>query len=227
MAPPSFDASNTAASVRYTPSALFKASQFQLHRPQYLAFQEADDGFYNPAWWQGLPFERPDKPGKQFNRRDNHPAENIAWDESIAFCRWLSEKLGYEIRLPAEWEWQQAATGGDCEREYPWPGGWDSSLANTYESELNRSTAVGIYPQGASPVGALDMAGNVWEWCLNEYENPKQTGLSGDARRVTRGGSWGTSPGYPRGASRNADVPYYRRSEIGFRLVSVAPILER
>jgi formylglycine-generating enzyme required for sulfatase activity len=91
----------------------------------------------------------------------------------LAFCRWLSEKLGYEIRLPTEWEWQQAATGGNPENEYPWGPEWAGSCANTIESELSHSTAVGIYPQGASPVGALDMAGNVWEWCLNEYDNPK------------------------------------------------------
>jgi hypothetical protein len=120
---------------------------------QYRAFLDADDGFSNPQWWQGLWFQV-NKPGKQFNRRDNHPAENLCWLEAVAFCRWLSARLGYEIRLPTEWEWQQAATGGKLERKYPWSGDWDSSCANTYESELSRSTAVGLYPQGASPGGA-------------------------------------------------------------------------
>ena len=179
---------------------LFYIAKYLVTWIQYRAFLEAEDGFTNPKWWRGLPFERPDKPGRQFNRRTNHPAENIAWDESVAYCRWLSDRFdaeikqrfgkGYEIRLPTEWEWQQAATGGDRTKEYPWGAQWYSGRANTIESELSRSAAVGMYPQGASSAGAMDMSGNVWEWCLNAYDDVRQTTLSGDARRVLRGGSW-------------------------------------
>ncbi len=180
----------------------FYIAKYPVTYVQYHAFLEADDGFPNPDWWRGLTFERPDKLGRQFNRRDNHPAENLAWFDSVAFCRWLSAKLGYKIRLPTEWEWQQAATGGEREREYPWPGAWDSGRANTIESELSHSTAVDMYPQGASVVGALDMAGNVWELCRNEYDNPSRTALAGEARRVVRGGSWGNLLAYARAACR-------------------------
>jgi hypothetical protein len=192
---------------------------------QYRVFLEAKGGFYNSAWWQGLPFRQPDEFGRQFNRRDNHPAENVAWDEAMAFCRWLSARLGYEIRLPTEWQWQQAATGGDSRHVYPWGPDWDSNRANTYESELSRSTAVGMYPHGASAVGALDMAGNVWEWCLNEYEKSEQVNLSSTANRVVRGGSWNNDQDNARAAYRNRNNPDNRNNNVGFRLVCASHIL--
>jgi formylglycine-generating enzyme required for sulfatase activity len=209
--------------------ATFHIEPFQIAKhpvtySQYQAFLKAPDGFHNDVWWQGLPYRKPDKPGRQFNRRDNHPAENVAWVEAIAFCRWLSARLGYEIRLPTEWQWQQAATGGDPAYTYPWGPEWDGRFANTYESDLSRSTAVGIYPKGASPVGALDMAGNVWEWCLNEYENPNHTDLSSTANRVIRGGSWNVIQDFARAASRVRSFPDSRFNYLGFRVVCSSPI---
>ena len=157
---------------------------------QYRSFLEAEDGYRKKGWWKGLA-KREDQPGEQFRKLDNHPAENVSWYDAVAFCRWLTEKLGYEVRLPTEWEWQQAATGGDPANEYPWGPEWDSNKANTLESGLSRTTAVGMYPQGAiQPVRALDMSGNVREWCLNEYENPKRVEVSGEQSRAVRGGSW-------------------------------------
>jgi hypothetical protein len=200
----------------------FYIAQYPLTYVQYRAFLEARDGFHDSAWWQGLPFVQPEQPGKQFNRRDNHPAENIAWDEAIAFCRWLSARLGYDISLPTEWQWQQAATGGDADRAYPWGPTWDGRYANTVESDLSRSTAVGVYPAGVSPVGALDMAGNVWEWCLNEYEDPRRTDLASDAERVVRGGSWVVLQDLARVAYRNHNHPNNRNHNIGVRLACLA-----
>ncbi|MDR4496262.1 MAG: SUMF1/EgtB/PvdO family nonheme iron enzyme [Nitrospirales bacterium] len=60
---------------------------------------------------------------------------------------------GFLIRLPTEWEWQQAATGGDPTHRYPWPRGWDGTRCNSTESRLNRTTPVGIYPNGATQQG--------------------------------------------------------------------------
>jgi formylglycine-generating enzyme required for sulfatase activity len=212
----------------------FHIAKYPVTWIQYRAFLEAHDGFSRPAWWQGLWFQV-DKPGRQFNRRDNHPAENVCWLEAVAFCRWLTEHLaheirerfgeGYVIRLPTEWEWQQAATGGDRAHEYPWGPEWDSIRTNTYESELSHSTAVGMYPQGASPVGALDMSGNVWEWCLNEFDHPTHTDLSGEVRRVLRGGSWNLNRGYARAAYRLWVDPGDRYDDVGVRLVCSSPIL--
>jgi Sulfatase-modifying factor enzyme 1 len=208
----------------FTVAEPFYIATYLITYAQFRAFLEADDGHADPRWWEGILFQIDRSgSGRQFNRRDNHPAENVTWLEAIAFCRWLSEKLGYTIRLPTEWEWQQAATGGQPDREYPWPGGWDLDHANTYGSDLSRSTAVGMYPQGASPVGALDMAGNVWEWCLNEYSTPSNTDLSGDARRVMRGGSWNYEQGEARTAFRSSDVPNYCNLDVGFRVMCLAP----
>jgi formylglycine-generating enzyme required for sulfatase activity len=198
-------------------------AKYPLTWAQYRAFLEAEDGYGNPEWWQGLAF-RFEKPDRQFNARDNHPAENITWIEAVVFCRWLTRRLGTEIRLPTEWEWQQAATGGDPANEWPWGPEWDPGLANTYESELGRTTAVGMYPQGSSPVGALDMSGNVWEWCLNEYKDPGRIGLNGKAVRVVRGGSWYSLLQRARAASRGCDAPGARDRALGVRLACSSPI---
>jgi hypothetical protein len=175
----------------------FAISKYLVTWVQYRSFLQAQDGYGNRRWWQGLA-EREGQPGEQYRQQENHPAENVSWYDAVAFCRWLSARLGCDIRLPTEWEWQQAATGRDAARGYPWGVDWHSTYANIYESGLSRTTAVGLYPQGASPVGALDMSGNVWEWCLNEYDNLRRTGLSGDARRAVRGGSWRGSQPYAR-----------------------------
>ncbi|MDS4059061.1 MAG: SUMF1/EgtB/PvdO family nonheme iron enzyme, partial [Candidatus Contendobacter sp.] len=203
----------------------FQIAKYPVTYSQYRAFLEAPDGFRQPGWWEGFAYRAPDKPGRQFNRHDNHPVENVAWVQAVAFCRWLSAKLGYEVRLPTEWEWQQAATGGDPVNEYPWGPEWDGNRANTYESELNHTMAVGLYPQGASPVGALDMSGNMWEFCLNQYENPRNVVLAGDVRRVARGGAWSGSQILARTTYRFGGAPGGRDDlRRGFRLARASPI---
>ncbi len=109
-------------------------------------------------------------------------------------------------------------------RTWPWGPEWDGRCANTYESELNRTTAVGMYPQGASPVGILDMSGNVWEWCLNEYDQSRNIAPAGDARRVVRGGAGANNQTLARAASRFDLAPDSRNGGLGFRLVCASPI---
>ncbi|MBL8259931.1 MAG: SUMF1/EgtB/PvdO family nonheme iron enzyme [Candidatus Competibacteraceae bacterium] len=202
----------------------FQIAKYPVTYRQYRAFLDAEDGYHNAKWWSIWVLRPFDKPGRQFQRYDNHPAENLTWVEAVPFCRWLSAKLGYEVRLPTEWEWQQAATGGDPANEYPWGPDWDAQCANTYESELSRSTAVGMYPQGASPVGALDMSGNVWEFCLNEYDQPRNVGPAGKARQVVRGGAWDDLQAFARAACRGGFAPAVRNLNLGFRLARASPI---
>ena len=80
----------------------------------------------------------------------NRPRERVSWYQAIAFCRWLSDKLGEEIDLPHEYEWEVAARYPDG-RFYPWENDFDETRANTGKSGLNQTTAVGIFPDGANP----------------------------------------------------------------------------
>ncbi len=198
-------------------------SKYPVTWAQYRCFLQAEDGYANAVWWKGLA-ERQNAPGEQYRELDNHPAETVSWYDAVAYCRWLSVKLGYEIRLPTEWEWQQAATGGDSAYEYPWGADWETERANTYESRLGRTTAVGMYPRGASPVGALDMSGNVFEWCLNLHENPSDTDLSSSSARVVRGGAWSDLPLGARAGCRDDFIPTYRFDYLGFRVWCSSPI---
>jgi formylglycine-generating enzyme required for sulfatase activity len=219
----------------------FKIAKYPVTYIQYRVFVEAADGYQDERWWEGLQHKA--APGQQNRPTNNHPAEKVSWYDAIAFCRWLTAK--YEavgllplplgagttqrssgvravIRLPTEQEWQQAATNGDPSNEYPW-GTWDGSKVNTSESGLSRTTAVGIYPQGAAGNGALDISGNVWEWCLNEYGDPERIGIDGTNDRVVRGGSWFNSVGFARAASRLVRDPRHRYDGLSFRVCASAP----
>ena len=171
----------------------FRIAKYPVTNQQFEVFLNTEDGYRNKVWWKDIDWSR--KCGQPPWPEANSPRENISWYEAVAFCRWLSAGTGTNIRLPTEWEWQLAATGGNAQREYPWEGGWDSSRCNSYESRLNRTTAVGIYPTGSTEQGVHDMAGNVWEWCLNDYHDPTQpeavciSNRKGNGR-VIRGGSW-------------------------------------
>ncbi|WNM60484.1 nSTAND1 domain-containing NTPase [Candidatus Nitrospira neomarina] len=202
----------------------FAISRYPITWVQYRSFLEAQDGYRWKKWWKGLA-GREQEPGNQYRTRDNHPAENVSWYDAMVFCRWLSHRVGYEIRLPTEWEWQQAATGGQSANHYPWGKDWYPEFANTFESGLSRTTAVGLYPQGQSSMGALDMSGNVWEWCLNESENPKKEMNSAtENSRVLRGGSWLNHQLDALATSRFCARPDYRNNRLGFRVVRSSPI---
>jgi formylglycine-generating enzyme required for sulfatase activity len=172
--------------------------------------------------------------GKIPSGKENHPAVHISWDDAVAFCEWLSRASGRAFRLPTEAEWEKAARGIDG-RKYPWGNRWAKRKLNSEESGPGDTTLVGRYsPGGDSPYGAVDMAGNVWEWCTDWYDekeyqsrvkeivrNPQ--GPSQGQYRVLRGGSWGDDGHDARCACRNRYFRLYK-SYLGGARVAVSPI---
>lgn len=146
-------------------------SKYPLTWQQYAIFLNADDGHEDPRWWMGL--RRREEYPRMDLIRMNYPVQEVSWYDAVAYCRWLSDKLGYDVRLPTEWEWQRAATDGDPDRLYPWGQKWDMTRANTRESALRGVSAVGLYPRGLAPGGTFDMCGTVLEWCANTFNHPQ------------------------------------------------------
>jgi formylglycine-generating enzyme required for sulfatase activity len=162
----------------------------------------------------------------------NQPVVAVTWDMCNDFCIWLSAQLGITIRLPTEYEWEAAARGGDA-RRYPWGDGWRDDHAATEEDRETRgwrwSVPIGCYPAGAAPCGALDMAGNVWEWTADVWQSYPGAGkpFTEEDRRVLRGGYSGGSRTYVRRGARHRGPPAYvihNINENGFRVVA-APLL--
>ena len=126
-----------------------------------------------------------------------HPVVNVSWEDAVAFCRWLSEATRRSFRLPSEAEWEKAARGADG-RIYPWGNQAPDEKRCNFGMKIGDTTPVGKYPDGASPCGALDMAGNVWEWTgsiFKPYPYAPDDGREDPgsrAQRVLRGGSFGT-----------------------------------
>jgi len=153
---------------------------------------------------------------------------NVSWFDAVAYCAWLSEKTGKSYHLPTEAEWEKAARGEDG-RVYVWGDEWDETKANSMEGEAGDTTPVGHYsPDGDSPYGCADMAGNVWEWC-HSLDRPYPYNLRDgreapetDGPRVLRGGAFLDSERLARCASRNGVRSNFRSRSYGFR-VCVAP----
>src|SRR5215470_14318487 len=96
----------------------FYIAKYPITYSQFQPFIDAEDGFREDDWWYGLA-KHVKKPLQSAWSIDNYPRENVNWYEAVAFCRWLSSRLGYEVRLPTEQEWEKAARGTDG-RVYPW-----------------------------------------------------------------------------------------------------------
>jgi formylglycine-generating enzyme required for sulfatase activity len=206
---------------------------------QYRRFMEAG-GYANPTYWQeaiaagrwkdGQYIDYNDKPraqpffwnDKQWNGNDQ-PVVGVSWCEALAFATWAGK------RLPSEAEWEKAASwdaqaGG--KRRYPWGDQWQGDRCNSEEAKKEQTTPVGLYsPAGDSPYGAVDMAGNVWEWCQSAYrgypydpeDGREELGGGDNVFRVLRGGSWYDDKQGVRCASRINGHPGGWNTHVGVR----------
>jgi formylglycine-generating enzyme required for sulfatase activity len=183
------------------------------------------------------------KPSDRDKGRGKRPVINVSWNDADEYCKWLSKKIGLKFKLPTEAQWEKAARGTD-NRKYPWgdspPSGkkvnfadkqvWLKDKYSWADKDIDDGYAytapVESYPQGASPYGILNMAGNVWEWCNDWYgsdyykkspgKNP--IGPTGGTYRVMRGGGWDDFAGFIRCALRSRYYPSYRYLVVGFRI---------
>ncbi|MFM8441991.1 MAG: SUMF1/EgtB/PvdO family nonheme iron enzyme [Methylococcus sp.] len=208
----------------------FRIARYPVTNLQFQAFID-DGGYRDNRWWREL---RQPEPEASRWPQGNRPRTNVNWYEAVAFTRWLGERLGLPegaLRLPTEAEWERAARGA-AGRVYPWGNEYRPGYANVDETtrkdgpwNLWRTTAVGVYPHGASPDGVEDLSGGVWEWCLNRYNDPGDIRVdASDDARAMRGGSWNAQPDFARADSRLGLHPDLRNYVDGIRVVSLVPI---
>ncbi len=157
-------------------------------------------------------------------RAPNHPVVGVTWEQAMAYAGWLGGSL------PTEAQWEFAARGSEG-RTYPWGEEPPTPEVAMYSRDvpgafrLFRVTAIGSYPQGATPEGIEDLAGNVFEWCRDWYgpysedEQEDPVGPAEGSSRVLRGGSFETFAEDLRVTSRDVNAPASSGSDIGFRVV--------
>ena len=164
---------------------------------------------------------------KKFVTDDNYPIVGVSWNDADAYCKWLSRKTGMTFKLPTEAQWEKAARGVDG-RKYPWGNSDPTENLVNFNNNIGKISSVGSFPQGTSPYGALDMAGNIWEWCRDWYKDDyyknsiKKKNPIGPVigtNRVLRGGSWFDDARILCCANRNYGPPAYRAVNFGFRLL--------
>ncbi|MFO0724898.1 MAG: SUMF1/EgtB/PvdO family nonheme iron enzyme [Myxococcota bacterium] len=156
---------------------------------------------------------------------DDHPVVGVTWLDADRFCRWLGRAL------PTEAQWEAAARGPEF-RKWPWSGGFDPKKANTSSDQdaFKLTAPVGSFPDGSSPFGLLDMAGNVAEWVADYYDpvfhrregvkdvaSVDPVGPTSGRERVVRGGSYREGAHLLRVSSRRAQLPTESDNTIGFR----------
>jgi formylglycine-generating enzyme required for sulfatase activity len=199
--------------------------QYEVTNAAFEAFVK-DGGYNNGEYWskEGAAWLKKQDvsqlPVACEDTADDHPRTCVTWYEAQAYAAWRGGGL------PTEAQWEFAARGTES-HIYPWGDKWDEAKANVLDSE--GLTAGGAYLEGASWVGAYDMAGNAMEWVQDwlssqYYKNsPKEdpTGQETGTKKVEKGGWWGSNAYVARSAYRHfEDPPTYQDHHIGFRVVN-------
>lgn len=229
----------------------FRIARYPITVWQYRQFVNAK-GYEQQRWWtiNGWRWRKPNTRPYRWSESDwttdNQPVSGVVWYEAAAFCCWLTaqgHQAGWlqanrEIRLPCEAEWEAAAMFDSQVGQWrvwkPPPG---ELWQNVKETGIGRTSPVGLFPQGASMCGALDMAGNVWEWCCSLFSKyPQQAGpgrsdidftstflriigAASDINPSIRGGDYGTQNEKSGWGLRSRMDPGYRHVDFGFRVV--------
>jgi len=183
------------------PKESYRIAKYPVTNRQYGHFVELD-GYSTDKWWTKQGIEAREKyqwtEPRYWKEEDfagaDKPVVGISWYEAVAFCLWLSDVTGEWIMLPTEAQWQYAAQGTDG-RIYPWGDILRGNECKNYgiiDEGVGLTRPVNYYEGiGDSAFGVVDMAGNVWEWCLTNPWFVKSSDFDTDGRkRVIRGGSW-------------------------------------
>lgn len=165
------------------------------------------------------------------------PVVGVSWHAAMAFCSWLSRITGLKFSLPSEAQWEYAARGTDG-RLYPWGDDPPTPRLARYQRQYDRPASTGSYIHGRGPFGAVEQAGNVWEWCLDLWHfhaykqwvdseplNPVTTEgeVEHEDKRVLRGGCWIDPPNLLLAYRRYCRCASERTNRIGFRVVVNLP----
>lgn len=216
------------------PEAKYKISKYPVTNAQYAKFVGANC-YHDSRWWsdagwiarnKGWHYRNDWKPSgtpwteplywqnKQWNGSE-YPIVGISWYEAEAFCNWLSSITGESISLPDNQQWQYAARGKDAFK-YPWGNKWDCRKCNNSVSPCNShhtSPVMHYEDSGSSPFGVIDMAGNIWEWCLTDSTHHSDS-------KVVCGGSWyAANEKLFQSSYVGWYYAYARSNDYGFRLI--------
>jgi len=226
----------------------FYIGQREITNREWKRFRD-DPAYDDPKFWPGgrvvprdqVPYwMQPNNHGGGTPDSDDYPVIGVNWDAATAYCAWLSARTGKHYRLPTEAEWEKAARGTDG-RRYPWGASIDRTVANFVGAQAYDTVQPAGWYDGrvrgtlatrsnASPYGALDMAGNVLEWCQDWYDrdyyahSPRRNpqGPASGAYRVVRGGSFFVEASDLRTAARSAAWPSF----LGHRMIGFRPVRE-